>query len=362
MKKNETWIKKHLFSIILVLTISIISISIIIYASNQASKQKDNSEKRAILQLAATSIAIATGIGTILNTSRSAGIAAESVRLTREKDLREQSSHLIAISPVGGFPIDLPQYLSNTSQHLDTKRYNIPEDNLFHLINSTQEYKLQPSMSNVGFTLVNSGKGACLNLEYEFTITNAKSFLGYSFKFDDQDVLKEFPSYAFEIIKASESFLEVDIINEWMRKGIIYIGGDDEEALVRSTDSYKIKLAGVNRYHEIIAPQESIKLNLPTSYIILCRQYLIVNYLKLLIKNVYKNKSIPDQLKDVLDHETIMPKANIRLNYHNESDIRNGNYDFNKKTVELHSVRLIQLKDYDVEDEIPYFLEISPVK
>lgn len=362
VKKFRGSIRKNSFSIGLVFTITVISIAIICYASYQASGESVTSEKRATFQLAATCIAIAIGIGTILNTSRSAGIAAESVRLTREKDIREQSSHLIIVSPVGGFPIELPQYLSKISTDLDTKRYGISNGNLFKSINDAQNSKLQSSMSNVEFTLANSGKGACLNLEYEFTITNVQEFQGYSFKFDDQDVLKEFTSYAFEINKSNSSSLELEILNGWMRKGLIHLGQDIKSAYDGSTDSYVIKRGGIKRYHEIITSGSDIKLNIPTSYIILCRQYLLVNHLKLLVKKVYKDKDIPDELKFVLDHEAIMPKANIRLMYHNENDLRNGNYDFDKKTVELHSVKLVQLEDYDVKDEIPYFLEISPVK
>ncbi|WP_373954472.1 hypothetical protein QNN95_07370 [Exiguobacterium acetylicum] len=360
--KFKNWIRNHWFSIAVIFIAVGLSVLSVYYAWDLSKRTKDIGEKRAIYQLAITAIAASVGIGTIINSTRSASIAAESVRLTREKDLREQSSHLIVVSPIGGFPIDLPHYTSRLSHELDVKRNDIPNGLLYRKMDAVQKVRLHPYMSNVDFTLVNSGKGACLNLEYEFRITNVEKFYNYVFKFDDEDVLKDFVSYAFEIKEFNNSFFKVDIINGWMRKAIINLVENIEVAHEESKDSYNIKRSSINRYHEIVVSEEHLKLNIPTSFIILCRQYLLVNYLKSLIKEIYKNKNIPEDLKSVLNHEAIKPEAEIRLAYHDESDIRNGNYDFSKKTVELHSLRLVELNDYDVENEISYFLEISPLK
>gem|GEM_PF-2926098 len=362
MKKIKQLIVKHWINVALFLLVGIVTWFSIRYALKYSNSAKTTNDIRAIWQLALTAIAGSVGVGTIINSARSASTAAESVRLTREKDLREQSSHLIIVSPVGGFPIELPHYSSRVSPNLDVTRNSVSNGILLQSINNARETRLQSSMPYVDFSLVNSGKGACLNLEYEFKITNVEKFQEYVFKFDEQDVLKEFVSYVLEINKLNSSFFEVNIINEWMRKAMIHLGEESNIALVESTDSYKVKIGKVKRYYEIVKSEETLKLIIPPGFIILCRQYLLVNHLKSLIKEIYKNKNIPEELNSVLHHEAIKPEAEITLSYHNESDIRNGNYDFSKKTVELHSLRLIELNDYDVKDEFSYFLEISPLK
>lgn len=67
-------------------------------------------------------------------------------------------------------------------------------------------------------------------------------------------------------------------------------------------------------------------------------------------------------MESVLNHTPIKPIGEICFSYHDESEIRIGDYDFNQKIVRRCAIILKELEDYDVKNEFPYFLEISPLK
>lgn len=110
MKQIMRWIKAHWFSVITILIVLILSLLAIYYAIEYSGKAKDASEKRSIFQLAITAIAASVGIGTIINSTRSASISAESIRVTKEKEQREQSPHILALSVSLKIPLSAPMY------------------------------------------------------------------------------------------------------------------------------------------------------------------------------------------------------------------------------------------------------------
>lgn len=171
--------------------VGVISVNSICFALEYTSSAKATNVIRFIWQLAIKVIVSFVGIETIINSILSASLAAESLQVIKDGDAREHSSHIIDISPVGVFPIDLPQYRRCVSHSLDTKR-SIEINNGFisTAIAETQNSKLLSVMSDVGFTVFNSGKRAYLNLEYDFTITNISNFRDYKFNFDGNDVFK----------------------------------------------------------------------------------------------------------------------------------------------------------------------------
>lgn len=362
MKKIKKWLRNNWVNALLFVFVGTVSWYSIQYAKEYSASAKTTNDIRSIWQLAITAIAGSVGIGTIINSTRSASSAAESIRVTKDRDAREQSSHIIAVSPVGAFPIDLPQYRRWVSHSLDTKRA-VQIDNVFigTAIAEAQNSKLSPVMSDIGFTVFNSGKGACLNLEYDFTITNVSNFRDYKFNFDENDVLKEFPSYSFEVLLTEHGYGHIEIFNEWIRKGLLKIGHSELSALEEAYNSFDLKSKPTKRYHEMINSGVEVNFNIPSNFIILCRQYLIVKHLKKLIKDIYSKKSFPEDMENVLNHIPIKPAGEICFSYHDESEIRTGDYDFNQKTIRRYSIILKELEDYDVKDEFPYFLEISPL-
>ncbi|MER2009337.1 MAG: hypothetical protein ABS939_17950 [Psychrobacillus sp.] len=363
MEKMKRFITKHWINVALIVFVGTVSWYSIQYAKEYSASAKTTNDIRSIWQLAITAIAGSVGIGTIINSTRSASSAAESIRATKDRDTREQSSHIIAVSPIGQFPIDLPHYKRSVSQQLDTKR-TVKFDHFFigQAIAEAQNSRLSPVMSDIGFTVFNSGKGSCLNLEYDFTIANTFNFRGYTFNFDENDVLEEFPSYSFEFLLNKKGYGEIKILNEWVRKGLLKIGQSEVDALEEAYSSFELKPKPTKRYHEMINSGAEVKFNLPSNFTILCRQYLVVKHLQKLINDIYSGKSVPVELEKVLKHTPIKPIGEICFSYHDESEIRTGNYDFNQKSVRRYSITLKELEDYDVTDELPYFLQISPLK
>lgn len=55
-------------------------------------------------------IAAYVGIRAVRNSTKSVDIATESIRVSKEKELREQSSHIIVASIIDKFPFNAPFY------------------------------------------------------------------------------------------------------------------------------------------------------------------------------------------------------------------------------------------------------------
>lgn len=380
MKKSIIFLNKHKFStfvIIMSLTLSILSAY---YAWDLAKDTKDIDVKRSIYQLGVTAIAASVGIGTIINSTRSASVAAESMKVTKNKEVREQSSHIIPLSSIGYFPLIAPFYKENfnymldrfnasVEQNLINKSYKEGHEILEEFENERKEYldsfqsnRFDLLDDNFVVKLVNIGKGSCVNLEYTFEFTNIQEFIGY--KIDpNYDLISKSVygnakpiSYSIEIT----SELELKFKDQYLEKFI------DEEykewrSLGNGTEyNYKIQKNHVTEYTNIVKPSEEIDIYLPDEFLMLCRHYMNIKYLNHEQNNgrfeFEKNKGY---LKDWLVSKTIKPIGELKISFFEESLIRAGKIDSNKRTELTYRV---SLKDIEVKfknDEVRYYLEIN---
>lgn len=380
MKKSIIFLNKHKFStfvIFMSLTLSILSAY---YAWDLAKDTKDIDVKRSIYQLGVTAIAASVGIGTIINSTRSASVAAESMKVTKDKEVREQSSHIIPLSSIGYFPLIAPFYKENfnymldrfnasVEQNLINKSYKEGHEILEEFENERKEYldsfqsnRFDLLDDNFVVKLVNIGKGSCVNLEYTFEFTNIQEFIGY--KIDpNYDLISKSVygnakpiSYSIEIT----SELELKFKDQYLEK---FIDKEYKEwrSLGNGTEyNYKIQKNHVTEYTNIVKPSEEIDIYLPDEFLMLCRHYMNIKYLNHEQNNgrfeFEKNKGY---LKDWLVSKTIKPIGELKISFFEESLIRAGEIDSNKRTELTYRV---SLKDIEVKfknDEVRYYLEIN---
>ncbi len=127
-----------------------------------------------------SAIAAYVGITAVRNSTKSVNIATESIRVIKEKELREQSSHPIVLSFIAKFSYRAPMYEKNVS-------YNFPREIINGSISEEKEGRVRDNqryIKNVKESLVkqdayehylelfNTLKGSYVNLEYEFSFVN----------------------------------------------------------------------------------------------------------------------------------------------------------------------------------------------
>lgn len=314
-------------------------------------------QKLRIYQLAITALAATVGIGTVANSTKSARISAESIEITKDKELREQSSHLVPVSPVGEFQYFAPNYKTIK------KNYNLfNEKDGYHIVSTyiddliTNRYSPE-ELSEFNIKLMNVGKGACVNLEFSFKILNLHELGDYSYSNKADELKNILPTqYALKAYadrsSEGEDFIILNFKDFNIEKSLERFSDFIDEPEEFSESIFPIKYSVTKRYIDVIEPQSELLISIPSDFIILCKQYLIATDRRtnvLLREGNYNNEnSIP-----------ISPLAEITLSYHDESLIRLGELLPNKKTIYKYTISPKDIRDLGSHFDLPFYLEIN---
>ena len=332
-------------------------------------------------------IAAYVGIRAVVNSSRSARlssesvrISAESMRVTKEKETREQTSHIIPLSNIGYFPLVAPFYKEKFDYMFD--RFNravkmgiedkIPkegyeilqkfEDEREQYVKAFQNNRFDLLDDNFTIKLVNMGKGSCVNLEYTFEFTNIEEFKNYRIKSDYKLLSKSVYgyskpiSYSIEVtpeleLKFKDQHLERFIDEEYPGWRLF---GDGIEY------NYEMKKNHVTEYANIVKPSDEIDVYLPDEFLMLCRHYMNIKYLIHEQNNSrFEFEKNTGYLKDWLTSKIIKPIGELKISFFEESLIRAGEIDSNKRTELTYRILLKDIEIKFKNDEVRYYLEVN---
>lgn len=315
-------------------------------------------------------IAAYVGIRAVVNSSKSAKLSAESVRIatesirvTKEKELREQSPHLIALSESLEIPVatpifkELPDYsfpqidkiiendtliyrddvLNYISNKGNNKLFFIDEDkeryykqllDLKQFVKSYLDNKFKFQETNHFISVLNSGKGTAVNIEYEFIFENIDAYSEYEFN----SYPGFFTSSTIPIYK-----LKVDNIND--TEPCIYV---TDQKLTKDKyvfDQYKsVSMADYIISHDnivylnVLPPGEEHKFPIPIVFSIITKHYVLCNF----YQNFYSNNLSDvarDHFRPYLEEKIEPPKGKLIIRYVDDELSRLD--DISKDKIEL---------------------------
>ena len=380
MKKFKGWIKTHWFATLVISISAILTLLSAYYAWDFAKDAKKISDKRAIYQLGVTAIAASVGIGTILNSTRSASIAAESMRVTKDKEKREQASHLIPLSKIDYFPLNAPFYIKkfnylvyNFSKstreniHPAATTNGVNDRHMFDVerksyIETITNNRFMQDDSDFPISLVNVGKGSCVNLEYSFEFSNLEEFSKYSIKPDvsllHPGISEQMKPLIYSMIisdnfelKFKDLYLDRFIdgeYTEWREEG-------------QGTDfNYQMKKHHVIEYENIVKPNQQINIQLPDEFLMLCKHYVNMTYLyDRLEKDQLVQGAENEYFEEWGKDKYIKPFGLLNISFFEESLIRTGEMNPDMKTELTYSVTLKDIQVKTRHQDIRYYLEIN---
>ncbi|WP_215085568.1 hypothetical protein [Exiguobacterium sp. s78] len=337
-----------------------------------------NSEDITIYKFAITILGVAVGIGTVINSTRSAKAAAESIRVTKEKELREQSPHLLALSESLEIPLGAPMYkkyfdesppdvslLSRENYRSHKEIIEIVEENKDnrHLNIEYIEYykqyldyeKFIRNLNNNKFdfneisnfiSVLNTGKGTATNLEYEFIFENINVFSRY--KFDSSysaSLSSNVPIYSIlvEDISTKNALIRVsDLKIPEEYHAISYFQEDNvSEYLIKKEEKVYLNVLPSNKEHQF---------PIPMMFSIMVKHYVICKYYQDTIKEI-KNYNYLHHLLDTYINEKIeIPKGKIVIRYMDGEIIRLNNGK--KRKVELTFDLLLKETSFNISNGI----------
>ena len=381
MKKIKQWFKTHWFSTTVILVSVTLSCLSAYYAWNFSKSTKDVEEKRAIFQLAITAIAASVGIGTIVNSARSASISAESMKLTKEKDIREQSSHLVVSSTLTKFGVSPPMYNneyvyspsgihSKFSNELKEElsegeqEYVVVEESAMRTVDALILERLFKDKPLNQMNIINIGKGASINLEISFEFLNKKDFHEYSAITENKAAqpvgVAFYPSYDLSVSQNEKNY-SIEIVDNTVLYYLKYINSYHYQTGFYHEVNLFFENSKAIKYTDFLKPQDSISFPIPNEFTILCKHYAIVHYYKKLNKSKRINSFVLPNIQHLISSETIKPLGRLIIKYYEEKMVKENYYeDLKKKEIRFD----IKLKDdsISVEDtDLNFYLEVTPV-
>lgn len=342
-----------------------------------------NADDITIYKFAITVLGVTVGIGTVVNSTRSAKTAAESMRVTKEKELREQSSHPIILSLIKTFPYNAPMYQGNVIYDFPTKtdKERLPKNLNKHLdsigdfileqqdqhnrafINRTNTQLIKQNEIKNYLEVINTGKGSCVNLKYEFKFINQKEFDGYSVSYEGAKVNKHItmPSYSLSVVEYEKIF-EIIIIDNFMSDFV-----DDAnitEPLKSTLTEGKLKFSKESTFRNFssLEPDKKLTLPLPNEFIVLSKHYAIVEILKKKVENNDVFNSLLPSINPLLNSNPIKPIGVITLSFYDESLIRTGDYSSDEKTKITYNVSINENAIISNNTEFDMYLEANLIK
>lgn len=379
MKKLKKIFIRHGITILTILFVLIAIYLSVKYAQKYSVSAKNTNDIRSIWQLAITAIAASVGIGTIINSTRSASTATESMRVTKEKELREQSSHPIILSLIDAFPYKAPlynidvlydfpsplreEYTKQEFQNLEKFILEQENRNRQQYINKIKSQHFKKEKSNYHLEVINTGKGSCVNLEYEFEFSNMKELSGHSVNYPDMQISrhKTIPSYSLSVNEYKRTY-EISMIDNHIFEFIDSI--DMKEGFKRMALEGSLKFGKENTFknYSLLESGQKLPLPLPNEFIVLSKHYAIVEILKKKVENNEIYSSLMPSIEPLIISKPIKPVGTITLTFYDESLIRSGTYSADKKTKITYSV---SIKDSAIsmnDDKFDMYLEANLVK
>lgn len=302
-------------------------------------------------------IAAYVGIKAVVNSSKSAALSAESIKLTKEKELREQSSHLIVGSLIDKFPFNAPLYketflydLPDESEGITFRRKAFPREfssQVKEFIAETRadfattilDKRYIPNVNQHVINIMNNGKGSCVNVQYEFLFKNISEFVSYEIPYPEAaiSVTSTYPTYQLKISEMKK-FYEIHIIDNHILDYLDSTTIEKPFVGVYSGRSYNYLKREENiEYINHIKPSETKEVFIPNEFMILCKHYAIQYYLQ---KNDSLFSLVRNRVKPLIDNRLIKPVGKIIISFYDESLIRTGEYSPEQRTVLEYNVEL----------------------
>lgn len=324
-----------------------------------------------IYQLAITVLGVTVGIGTVVNSARSAKMSTESIKLTKEKDLEEKSSHLIVLSLNGEFSYTPPMYSQEVvydfpryyrlSEFLSSeselnKKQKATSKETINSIEILRQHMYQDAKDNHCIVIHNSGKGIAVNLEYNFLFKNAEEFIGYNFLINKDFYInnsfeKMIFNYQLGIYQNSESEQFIAMVDKQiqreMEKNPIFSEEDISEESIHIIKMNK----HYQKYNNILLSKEKVCFPIPNSFMILCKHYI-------LYKNLFEKQDDNSQINNVYNPPPI-PEGEISITFSDESKIRSGKYSSSHRSKLTYKVFLKELPSPISNGNIEFYLEIE---
>lgn len=335
-----------------------------------------NTHDITIYKFAITVLGVTVGIGTVINSTRSASIASESIKITKEKELREQSSHPIILSFIKSFPYKAPIYKSSETNNIYSGEINKPESKEEHFSkfesfkmigedkgtdgnlsgsNSWNTQYIDPYINEEHLEIINTGKGSCVNLEYEFNFINKDEFAGYSVVYPVKPKGGEIDLPSYEIaVKQSEKDYELTVVDNNIGK---------LSHNYKMTDiKFKFPKENLFKNYRYLGSGEKINIPLPNYFLILSKHYAIVDILKRKVADNEITSSSLSLIEPLVSSKLIKPIGVINLSFYDESLIRTGEYSPNEKTKITYNIIVNENTTIFKGDRFGIHLESNLVK
>lgn len=318
-----------------------------------------------IYQLAITALAGTVGIGTVINSSRSTKISAESMNTTKQKEIREQSSHLILVSSFDYFKNSAPFYKEAIAYEFPSddlsgeyrilSKENI-RDSQMQRVNFIQSKRYIPNKSDHCLKMINTGKGTCVNLEYKFIFNNNHEYKDHMIEKPNKILTSvlDLPSSYYLSVKELDTELFAEFTDVNLKRYL-----DSAISIHYDSDliSHKfcLKKEYLTQYIDILSPSDQIEIKIPNEFIVMCKHYEFIRNLKV---NRFSD-SLKNYSRHLMKNDPIKPIGEIHFTYYDESLIRTGEYLPEEKSMMKYQV---VLKDIDVlanDENLRYYLEVN---
>lgn len=381
MNKFKRWLIKNWINVLLFIFVICVAFISIRYAQKYTASAKTTNDIRSIWQLAITAIAASVGIGTIINSTRSASIAAESMRVTKEKESREQSSHLIVSSALTKFGVSPPMYenefeysppgifsaffesIRNKYDEEETE-YIVIEESAERTIRALRSKRLIKDNPFNHMRILNIGKGSCINLEISFEFMNKKDFKDYNVSLESDISTPQgtsfYPSYDLSVLK-NEKIFSIEIIDNAVNHYLKLFNNENLQSNLFKMANFTFENSNQIRYVNFINSKDEIIYKIPNDYMILCKHYAILHYYKKLNEIGKISSFVYPNIEHLILSDNIKPLGRLTIKYYDEEMVKENYYqDLKKKEIKFDLV--IKDESISLEDSnLNFYLEIIPV-
>ncbi|WP_215085570.1 hypothetical protein [Exiguobacterium sp. s78] len=334
-----------------------------------------------VYQLALTAFAATVGIGTVVNSSRSADIAVKSMELATKKESREQSCHLILSSSLTQFDLSPPMYENDFSYSPlkiihetfkkvesaydeETTKYKINEESAKKTVKSLSSKKIKRKISSNHMRILNIGKGAGVNLEISFEFLNLKDFANYQATSDEVNSTYfgegSYPYYDLSIINSGSIYV-INVADNFVRNYQQLFNSENHEKILFPEIDLEFKDERKTKYIDFVNPHNEIEFAIPNEYMILCKHYaLVYRYKKLYEENKIPFTVLPN-VQHLISSNIIKPLGRLSIKYYDEEMVREKYYkNLHKKEVQFD----LSIKNESIiseDQKINFYIEIIPV-
>ncbi|RJO94960.1 hypothetical protein D3D03_16010 [Exiguobacterium sp. RIT452] len=345
--------------------------------------KKFTNQNLKVYQLALTAFAATVGIGTVVNSSRSADTALKSIELATKKESREQSSHLIISSTLTKFGVSPPMYenefeyspsglfsafyksIKDKYEEEDKEtEYIVIEESAEKTVRTLRSKKLIQDNPFNHMGILNIGKGSCINLEISFEFMNKEDFKDYSVSLKRDTSTPQgtsfYPSYDLNVLK-NEKIFSIEIIDNAVKHYLKLFNNENLQTGAFTKANFTFENSKQIRYVNFINSTDEIVYKIPNDYMILCKHYAILHYYKKLNKVGKIPSFVYPNIEHLILSDVIKPLGRLTIKYYDEEVVKENYYhDLKKKEINFDIV--IKDESISLEDRnLNFYLEIIPV-